>query len=115
MPDDYMVINGTRYRITSCWPEAKACDGRTRWGVVTEGEDRPSIDELVVSVTKPVTAGYLLVDGTEYTMVNGRWESVQGGAEVQPLKVEATAPQDTQEREETAPGAHTPSAAPEVP
>ncbi len=91
MPDDFMMIRGRRYPIKDSWIEIESSDGRKRWGVVTEGEEHPSLEELIVSVTKPVTAGHLVVDEKEYTLINGRWEPT-GPAEEQPPKAEATAP-----------------------
>lgn len=38
---NYMVINGVRYPVINSWVESESSsDGRKRWGVVTEGEEK---------------------------------------------------------------------------
>ena len=36
MTENFMVINGERFRVINAWTETEASDGRKRWGIVTE-------------------------------------------------------------------------------
>jgi len=39
---NFMILNGTRFRVINAWTETEAGDGRKRWGIVTEGEEQPA-------------------------------------------------------------------------
>jgi hypothetical protein len=38
----HLVLEGKVLRVINAWQETEATDGRTRWGIVTEGEEQPA-------------------------------------------------------------------------